>query len=144
MTSESKKSFPLWAKWLIYIVIFSAMGALIVKQLPSGGAYSTDLTQVGQGQPAMVLVYDVNNMAGMHVMGLLKELREQYKDRVQFLVADLGSADGRSFARHYKGVSGSVIVLKGDGYIMQMIRGPESSAMLEQALKDVLATQPPR
>jgi len=143
MTSESKKSFPLWGKWLIYIVIFSAVGALVLKQLPSGGAYSTDLTRIGKGQPAMVLVYDVNNLGGMHVMELLKELREEYKDRVQFLVADLGTPDGRSFARHYSAGSGSVIMLKADGHLMRAIHGPESSAMLHQALKDVLASQAP-
>lgn len=141
MTSESKKSFPLWAKWLISIILFSAVAVLMVKQLPGGGAFSTDLARIGQGQPAMVVIYDVNSLDGKQVLELLEGLRGEYKDRVQFLVADLGTPDGRSFARHYKGVSGSVIVLKADGYRMRTMHRPESTAMLHQLLKDALATQ---
>ncbi|GKT12050.1 MAG: hypothetical protein ISEC1_P1024 [Thiomicrorhabdus sp.] len=141
MAPESKKSFPLWAKWLISIIIFSAAAVLIVKQLPGGGAFSTDLTRIGQGQPAMVVVYDVNSLDGKQVMELLEDLRGEYKDRVQFLVADLGTPDGRSFARHYKGVSGSVIVLKADGYHMRTMHRPESTALLHQVVRGALATQ---
>jgi len=139
MASEANKSFPLWGKWLIYIIIFSAVGALIVKQLPSG-AYPTDLTRVGQGKPALVLVYDVNTANGMHVMELLKDLRLEYADRVEFLVANLGLPEGRSFAQHYKVGSGSVFMFKRDGELMRTIRKPESTAALQQALDEVIST----
>lgn len=141
MSSEVKKSMPTWAKGLLYSVFFVVMVVFAVKQLPSGGAYSTDLTLVGEGKPALVLVYDVNNMAGHQMMDVLKPLRERYKSKVLFLVADLGTPEGRSFARHYNGSSGSLIVLNGEGYLQRSLHRIANVEQLEQVIVALLPVQ---
>ncbi len=96
MQPEPTKGVSRSRKWLIYLAFFGAMGALIFSQLPRG-SYSTDLTRIGDGRPALVLAYDISSMGGTEVMKLMDALREEYSDRVVFLVADLGTPHGYGF-----------------------------------------------
>lgn len=141
MTSVSHKGLPRWGKGLIYLFIIGAVGALIWSQLPRG-AYPTDLTRVGAGRPALVLAYDINTMGGMETMEQLDILRGDYADRVEFLVASLGMADGQDFARRYGAVNGSVMLFSGAGSHVRTIHLPLNSDMLRLALEEIAAGQP--
>lgn len=140
MSSATPKSLPRWGKWLIYIIVLSAASALILSQLPRG-AYPTDLTRIGKGQPALVLAYDINSMAGMQVMELFDDLRDEYAGRVELLVADLGVPDGRSFAQQYKASNGIVVVFLGNGSYLRTIHIPQSTDILRQAMEEALSGQ---
>lgn len=64
----------------------------------SGRPMSTDLSQVGQGQPAVVLAFENYSPASMEAISQLNRLRGDYEPELQFLVADLGTPDGRAFS----------------------------------------------
>jgi hypothetical protein len=83
-------------KWLISLAIIGGVHALVWSQLPRS-PYSTDLARIGQGQPALVLAYDIQSMGGMEVMGMMDDLRGEYAERVAFLVAPLGAPHGQAF-----------------------------------------------
>ncbi len=140
MTPAPHKSLSRRGKWLIYLAIFGAIGALIWSQLPRG-AYPTDLTRVGKGRPALVLAYDINSMGGMSVMGLLDVLRGEYADRVEFLVADLGVPDGRDFAQRHDAINGTVMLYSADGSHMRTIHLPLNTEILRHALEQVVSGQ---
>ncbi|VAW44722.1 hypothetical protein MNBD_GAMMA04-60 [hydrothermal vent metagenome] len=136
-TAAPKAPLATWKKWLIYTFVLGASAILIWTQLPQS-PYPTDLNRIGAGQPAVVLIYDVNSSGGMTVMKLLEPLREKYGDQVQFLVASMGLPDGRDFARHYKISSGAVVFFLGDATHSSTVRAPESTEDLREALKKVL------
>ena len=133
MTQKTHMGMPRWGKWLAYLGVIVAVGTLIWSQLPRA-AYSTDLTRIGKGRPALVLAYDIQSMGGMTGMGLLDNLRGDYADRVEFLVADLGVPVGREFAQHFGAINGTVTLLSGDGTHLRTIHPPIAADMLLQAV----------
>jgi hypothetical protein len=134
---------PRLLKWAIAAFIAGLVGALIWSQLPRG-PYSTDLTRIGQGRPAVVLAYDIQTMGGMEVMAMLDTLRPTYRDRVQFLVAPLGAPNGHAFGERHRAISGTVVLFTETGIPVRTIHGPASAAELQQALEGLLAQGMPR
>ncbi len=99
-------------KWLIYMAIIGGVLALVWSQLPRS-PYSTDLARIGQGQPALVLAYDIQSMGGMEVMAMMDDLRGEYAERVAFLVAPLGAPHGQAFGTRFGATNGSVVMFSG-------------------------------
>ena len=138
MNPKPTKGLPRWGKRLIYLFLFGAMTALILSQLPSG-SYSTELSRVGKGRPALVLAYDINSAGGMEVMKLMDALRDEYADRVEFLIADLGTPQGKQFANRHNGINGTVMFYSAKGTYVRTIHVPPNTEMLRSGLDDALA-----
>ncbi|MCU0809632.1 MAG: hypothetical protein MUE59_01110 [Thiobacillaceae bacterium] len=124
--------WPRWSKWLINLLIVAAVGGLIWSQLPRG-AYPTDLSRIGAGQPALVLAHDANFAAGMAVMELMNVIRSDYPE-VEFLVAHLGLAEGQAFASRHAARDGSVMLFSAKGELVDTLHQPQTVDALRQAL----------
>jgi hypothetical protein len=142
MTSEQRPGLSRKSKWLIYLAIAGGVVALIWSQLPRG-PYSTDLERIGQGQPALVLAYDIQSMGGMAVMAMMDELRGEYAERVAFLVAPLGAPHGRAFGDRFGAANGSVVLFSPQGTAVATVHLPANTAELQQALEGLLARPAP-
>jgi hypothetical protein len=136
MEGKTRKApgIPGWAKALITVAVIVGAGALIFTQLPRG-AFSTDLSRVGQGTPALVVARDINFLAGAEVMDLLNTIRPEYDDRVEFLAAHLGHPDGQAFARRHDMRDATVVLFSGDGQRLATLRAPQSAAQVREALR---------
>jgi hypothetical protein len=137
MTTLPSPGFSRLHKWLIYTAITIGVLALVWSQLPRS-PYSTDLSRVGQGQPAMVLAYDIQSMGGMAVMGMMDDLRGEYADRIAFLVAPLGAPQGQAFGRQFNVDNGSVVLFSSRGVAVNTVHLPPDTAALKLALEDLL------
>lgn len=138
--SAETPSFALASRWrnrLLTILFIAGVGSFIWSQLPDGG-YPTDLTQIGNGRPALVLAHDSNYASGMAVMYLMNEIRHEYADRVDFLVAHLGLADGQEFARRHGARDGVVLLFTGDGRNVSVLHQPQKVDELRVALNRAL------
>lgn len=142
-SSTPSPARPRYAKWAILALITGLVSALIWSQLPRG-PYSTDLSRIGQGRPALVLAYDIQTMGGMEVMAMMDTLRPAYRDRVQFLVAPLGAPEGQAFGQRHRAVSGTVVLFSEAGIPVRTLHGPANAAELQQALDGLLAFGMPR
>jgi hypothetical protein len=138
MTVMTPPRFSRLRKWMIYTAITIATFALVFSQLPRG-PYSTDLSRIGQGQPSLVLAYDIKSMGGMAVMEMMDELYDEYTDRINFLVADFGVPQGQAFGRRFDLYNGSVVLLSAPGLAVNTLHLPFNTAQLKQALEDLLA-----
>lgn len=125
-------------KWLIYTAISIGVLTLVWSQLPRS-PYSTDLSRIGQGQPALVLAYDIQSMGGMAVMGMMDDLRGEYADRIAFLVAPLGAPKGQAFGRQFGLDNGSVVLFSPQGVAVNTVHLPADTAALKLALDNLLA-----
>jgi len=125
-------------KWLISLAFAGGVIALIWSQLPRT-PYSTDLARIGQGQPALVLAYDMQSMGGMAVMAMMDDLRGEYAERIAFLVAPLGAPNGRAFGERFGVVNGSVVLFSARGAAVATLHLPASTAELQKALEGLLA-----
>lgn len=143
VTPAPSSGLPRPAKWSIYGVIAALVGVLAWSQLPRG-PYSTDLSRIGQGRPAVVLAYDIQTMGGMEVMAMMDTLRPNYRDRVEFLVAALGAPEGQAFGQRHRAISGTVVLFSEAGIPVRTLRGPANAAELQQALEGLLAHGMPR
>lgn len=81
----------------------------------SGQAMSTDLSQVGQGRPAIVLAFENYAPTSMDAMDQLNRIRSDYEPEVKFLVADLGTPEGRAFSSRISLSPGHAVLLDGSG-----------------------------
>lgn len=141
MTTVQHTGLSRTRKWLIYLAIAVGVLALVWSQLPRS-PYSTDLARIGQGQPALVLAYDIQSMGGMAVMAMMDDLRGGYAERVAFLVAPLGAPHGRAFGERFNAVNGTVVLFSPSGGVVDTLHLPENTAALQKALDGLLARAP--
>lgn len=142
MTTTPQPGLSRWHKALIYLAITLGVLALVWSQLPRQ-PYSTDLSRIGQGQPAMVLAYDIKSMGGMEVMAMMDDLRGNYAQRIAFLVAPLGAPHGRAFGQQFGVDNGSVVLFSAQGQAVATLHLPPNTAALQQALDGLLALPNP-
>lgn len=142
MTSDQQPKPSRLRKWFIYLAITLGVLALVWSQLPRQ-PYSTDLTRIGQGQPAMVLAYDIKSMGGMEVMKMMDDLRADYADRIAFLVAPLGAPHGHAFGRQFNVDNGAVVFFSAQGQAVHTLHLPPNTAALQQALEALLTLPNP-
>ena len=93
---------------LFVILGVSAFLAVAVMLLPKG--FNDDLSKIGQGMPAAVLVHDKGSMGSLELMTLLNKVRPDYADEVEFIVVNINSKEGKMFREQYH-IDGVVLVL---------------------------------
>ncbi|MDH5480730.1 MAG: hypothetical protein OEX11_08225 [Nitrosomonas sp.] len=92
-SSPNKKS--IWPKLITFSLILLTI-AIAVSLLPRG--FSQDLSVIGQGTNAVVLVHDSNILQSADTMVAMNAVRDDFDDRIAFIIADLNTPDGRQFA----------------------------------------------
>lgn len=120
-------------KLLLTLAVGGLAGALLWGLLPGRG-FDTNLGRIGQGQPALVLAFENYAPAGSESMALLDKVRDDYAQRVEFLVADLGTPAGRTFAGRHGLRDGMVILLDGGGRPLEGGLLPDSESALRASL----------
>lgn len=133
--TPSHRTFPTWRRRLIVTGIIVGSGAFIWSRLPKG-SYPTDLSRIGQGQAALVLAMDSNYLAGASVMNLLNDLRHDFADSVQFLVASLALPDGQAFANQHQASDGTVVLFDANGQRVAVLHTPRTQDELRRALQE--------
>lgn len=125
--------FPRWIKWPAIVLAMVLAGAWLWQQLPGAG-YSTDLSQVGAGQPTLVLTRDDGYVGGAEVMELMNEIRADYAGRVEFLVAALPRPAAVAFVRSHGTSDGTVLLFDAQGQRVDTLGQPRSTEELRTAL----------
>ncbi|MDO9478701.1 MAG: hypothetical protein Q7L07_18480 [Pseudohongiella sp.] len=113
------------------------IGAVMWQLLPKG-SFSNDLTRVGQGQPALVMLREVHVMGGEMVMEQMLHIHPEFENTVEFLVVHTGHPDGQAFARDHNISDGSVVLFDGNGEVLGRSGRPESPDALRQFITNLL------
>ena len=82
---------------------------------------STDLSVIGQGKPILVLAYENFSPTGGDALDSLRQVRSEYESWMAFVVADLGTPQGRTFANRYGLVNGQAVFMKPNGQSLRVI-----------------------
>ena len=104
-----------------------------------GKPISTDLSVIGQGKPVLVLAYENYSPAGGDALNRLREVRSDYDSRLDFVVVDLGTPQGRAFANRYQLADGQAVFLKQDGQPLEVTNIPADERELRSRLESSLA-----
>ena len=130
--TPSDRSLSPWRRRLIVTAAIVAAGSFLWSQLPKG-SYPTDLSRIGQGQAALVLAIDSNYSGGASVMELLNDVRHDFADSVQFLVASLALPNGQAFADQHQASDGMVLLFDAKGQRIAVLCAPRTQDELRKA-----------
>jgi hypothetical protein len=122
---------------LIIVATTVLIGAVLWLLLPKG-SFSNDLTRVGQGKPALVMLREVHVMGGDQVMEQMQLIHAEFQDSVEFLVVHTGQPDGQAFAADHNISDGSLVLFDAQGHVLGRSARPESPDALRQFLTELL------
>jgi hypothetical protein len=115
------------------IVLALGLGYLGFQLAPK--PMSSDLSLISEDKPAVVLAYENFSPTGGEVLGRLKALRPDYEARLNFIVADLGTPQGRAFGERHGLVDGQAVLLSSEGRAVAVM-GPMASDPFMRELFD--------
>lgn len=118
---------------LIMLLVFAGLAWQL---LPSG--FETDLSRIGTGQQALVLVHDHQRVDSVELMESLSGLRERHPDLALYMVADLNTPRGQRFAENHDLEPATLVLFDRRGSPVARLRGAQSVSGIEQWLKDRL------
>jgi len=119
------------------ILTLLALGYLATKFLVK--PISMDLSLIGQGKPVLVLAYENYSPTGGEALDRLRQVRDEYASRLTFLVADLGTPQGRAFANRFGLVDGQAVFMQADGRPLRVTDIPGDERELRNRLDAKLA-----
>ena len=115
-------------------VALAILGGVFLLLAQHGKPIGTDLSVIGTGKPTLVLAYENYSPAGAEALDRLRSVRGDYEDRMQFVVADLGTPQGQQFARQYNLQTGVAVFLSQDGDAVRITGIPADEAALRRQL----------
>ena len=121
-------------KILLALPVLGATLLLMVLLLPRG-AVGTDLGRIGQGQPALVLVFENHSPTSMDTLTLLKAAQRERAD-VVFVVADIGTPQGRAFQQREGAFSGQLLGFDASGQRISAGYSLDRASLEQRLLSD--------
>jgi hypothetical protein len=99
---------------------------------------SMDLSLIGQGKPSLVLAYENFSPTGGAALEQLRKVRGDYEGRLEFIVADLGTPEGRGFANRHRLIDGQALLLDSQGTPVDAWMVPANPAAVRARLGESL------
>ncbi|MBI3775019.1 MAG: hypothetical protein HY273_05605 [Gammaproteobacteria bacterium] len=117
---------------LIVTALLLGLLWLAVSNLPRG--YSRDLSLIGKGKNVVVQVHDHNLVGSIDLMESLNKVRPEYAANVEFVIADLLTPEGKSFAASHNASSVTLLFFAPDGSERGAVKGVQDPAALRNSL----------
>ncbi|GJL75217.1 hypothetical protein [Nitrosomonas sp.] len=121
----------IWPR-LITLTLIVAIAVFAVSLLPRG--FSGDLSLIGQGTPVLLIVHDDNILQSGETMAVMNEIRDEYDERLIFLVADIQTPDGRTFADRHGLMPTALVFFSSSGERRQTLYSPQTAESLRREL----------
>jgi hypothetical protein len=135
VTATVKRSSKV--KWVVAGILL-AFATAVAMNLPRG--FSDDLSRIGKGKAALVLVRDKNAVQSFELIEVMNAIRDQYNGQVEFLLTDFNSPEGRSFITDNKADRVTLVLLDANGKMAKVLYPPQSAESVRQAIAGVLGT----
>jgi hypothetical protein len=118
-------------KWIVggMLLLFAAF---IAMNLPRG--YSDDLSRIGNGKVAVVLVRDKNAVQSFDLLELMDAVRDRNAGQVEFLLTDFDTPEGRAFIAGKGAVRVTLDVFDGRGKLLEVLSPPQTVEHVQQAI----------
>jgi hypothetical protein len=119
------------------LVALASLGYFLT--MSGGKPIGSDLSVIGQGKPVLVLAYENYSPTGGDALNRLRRISSDYDSRLDFVVADLGTPDGRAFANRHQLFDGQAVLLKRNGQPLGVVSIPADEKELRSRLESKLA-----
>lgn len=118
---------------------FVALVALAyVFTMSAGKPITTDLSVVGNGRPSLVLAYENYSPVGGEALNRLREIRAEFDADLNFVIADLGTAEGAAFANRLQLIDGLAVYITAEGEPKEWTTIPAEQPALRGLLQVLL------
>ncbi len=114
------------------LLVLGGLAVLVTTMLPP--SYNDDLTLIGKGKPAIVIVFDSGSMSSVQLVENLNPLKEKFSDQLNFLIADINSPDGAAFQRNNNVHDGNALFYTSTGEKIFELNGPLETDVLESII----------
>lgn len=131
MNNASPKKKNIWPKLITFLFILLTI-VIAVSLLPRG--FSQDLSGIGQGTNALVLVHDGNILQSADTMVAMNAVRDDFEERVAFIVADINTPEGKRFADRHGFGPAALAFFAANGDRLQLLYSEQSRESLRQHL----------
>jgi len=121
-------------RWIVAASLL-LLAATVMMNLPRG--YSDDLSQIGKGRTALVLVRDKDAVESMQLMNVVNEIRSRYSKRVVFLLTDYDTPEGRAFIAAHDAARISVVLFDPSGKEVKVLAAPQTPASLINEIGEI-------
>ncbi|MEO8343606.1 MAG: hypothetical protein ABI536_07275 [Gallionella sp.] len=122
-------------KWIV-IGLLLLLVAIAVMNLPRG--YSDDLSRIGKGKVAVVLVRDKNAVQSFDLMHVLESIRDKYAGRVEFLLTDFDTPEGRAFITANNAARVTLVLFDAQGKPVKVLYPPQTTESMQQEIAGLL------
>jgi hypothetical protein len=125
-------------RWIVagLLLLFAAAAAM---NLPRG--YSDDLSRIGKGHAAVVLIRDKNAVASFDLIQIMDGLRGKYAGRVEFLLTDFDTPEGRAFIAANKVAPATLVLFDASGKPAKVLHPPQTSENVQQEIASALGVE---
>jgi hypothetical protein len=125
-------------KWAV-AVFFVLLAVVVVKNLPRG--FSDDLSSIGKGKAAVVLIRDKNAVQTFDFLELMNGMRDQYVGKVEFLLTDSNTSQGRKFMEANEAPRVTLVLLDSAGKKVKVLFPPQTAESLSQEIAALQSIQ---
>jgi len=126
-------------KWIVSGLLL-ALAAFIVMSLPRG--YSDDLSPIGKGKPAVVLIRDKNAVQSFDLIDVMNSIRDEYTGKVEFLLTDFDTRQGQVFAETHHATRATLVLLDANGNLAKVLHAPQTAGSLRQEIGTLFGGKP--
>ena len=128
-------------KWIVAGLV-ALLVAIAVLNMPRG--FSDDLSLIGTGQPAVVLVRDKNAVESMDLMKVLNSVRNQFKGRVLFLLTDYDTPEGREFIAANNAARITLVLFDAAGRPVKVLTAPQTAENVQKEIAAIPSVKYPK
>ncbi len=121
----SKSASSRVVKLLVTLTCLAVVGLVLWQLLPRS-TFSSDLSQLGQGKPALVMLREIHVMGGERTLAQMESLYPAWQDQMTFLLVHTGHPDGVAFAQTHNIGDGSLVLFDSSGQALATMGRPES------------------
>lgn len=124
----------IWPKLVTFSFILLVI-VISVSLLPRG--FSQDLSVIGQGTNAIVLVHDGNILQSTDTMIAMNAVRDDFEEHVAFIVADINTPEGKRFADSRGFGAAALAFFAANGDQLQVLYSEQTSESLRRHLNTI-------
>jgi len=119
-------------KWVAVVLCVLLAIVVVAKNLPRG--FSDDLSSVGKGKAAVVLIRDKNAVQTFDLLELMNGLRDQYAGKIEFLLTDSNTSQGKRFMKANEAPRVTLVLLDPSGKKVKVLFPPQTAESLQQEI----------
>ncbi|MCB1985090.1 MAG: hypothetical protein H6936_01130 [Burkholderiales bacterium] len=134
---NTKKPVEKKSNWTRYITLALVLMITIfaVSLLPRG--FSGDTSIIGQGTSVLLLVHDDNILQSGETMAVMNAIRDDYEERLAFIVADINTPEGKTFADRNTLMPTALVFYSASGNHLQTLYAAQTVESLRQELNKI-------